>query len=175
MKKLFFILTFFIFTIIGVLVYHYTAIVEKSNKENVVIVVYDEITYEISDFRLLRLTDIVKVKESNGFLSQIAYKNGKRDGVKKIFYKDGKIHLIAVFKNNLLNGTLIGWNENGQKLIQIQYLNDKENGEMREWYSNSRLKTRGYYSHGVKNGKFTKWDIEGKIIDEAYYINGRKR
>lgn len=148
---------------------------ENSNKDIVHVVLYDTIMYELTPFSISEFSGTVKAKDTKGLLNYIEYKDGKRDGTKTTYYKNGQIRLKAEFKNDLLNGKLIGWNEYGQKLIEVQYKNDKENGEMREWYDNSFPKMHGFYIRGQKHGKFTKWDERGKVIDEETYNYGRKK
>lgn len=176
MKKWFYGFISIVFLIVLLLFNHYFVITGKDQQGNVsYAILYDDLTYKLTFTGLSKFSGTAKAEDSNGLTTYLDYKNGKRDGLKRTYYENGKLRLQAEFKNNMLNGTLTGWNKNGQKLIEIQYANDKENGEIREWYPNSNMKMQGKYIDGIKNGKFTTWDSQGEILSEEDYLIGEKR
>lgn len=176
MKKWLYGFLLIISLIILLLFNHYFVMTGKDQHgDSALVILYDDLTYKLTFTGISSFSGTVKAESSNGLTTYIDYLNGKRNGFKRTYYKNGKMRLQAEFKNNQLNGTLTGWDENSQKLIEIQYVNDKENGHIREWHPNSALKMQGTYINGLKNGKFTTWDLQGNILSEEYYFMGVKR
>ena len=54
------------------------------------------------------------------------FKNGKLNGVSKMYYEDGKIMMKMNFKNDELEGESIIYDENGKILDKQLYKNGEE-------------------------------------------------
>lgn len=60
----------------------------------------------------------------NGKLLSVSiFKNGKMNGVIKMYYENGKIQAIHNFKDNVLNGEAIEYDENGNVIKKVLYKN----------------------------------------------------
>ncbi len=87
---------------------------------------------------------------SNGSPQYLWHYNeqGKRQGVQKYFYQNGKLQL---------EGT---WN------------NGKEQGVMKEYYDNGVLKRVSNWNDGQINGEVVEYNPQGKVKRRLYYLNG---
>jgi len=95
-------------------------------------------------------------------VSQIIYKNGKRNGLFISYDDDGTLK----FKQNLIddkkNGITIHYHKNGQVFSETNYVDDKEEGIETGYYENGNLWSRKTYVNGEEKGPV-----------EEYYENGQ--
>ena len=71
-----------------------------------------------------------------------------------------------------VEGLVIYWYENGQKMIEWNYLNGKLNGTQIHWYENGQKKSVSHYKNGEDNGLFTEWFENGNKRVEVNRENG---
>jgi len=82
------------------------------------------------------------------------YKNGKKDGIEKIYddinHRDGSLY------------------------SSIRYKNGKKHGVSKIYHSKGKLCCLDTYKNGIREGKSEFWDHTGKRIKETVYKNGRE-
>ena len=82
------------------------------------------------------------------------YKNGKKDGVEKVYdninYKDGSLY------------------------SSIEYKNGKKHGVSKVYHSKGKLCCLNTYKNGILEGESKFWDHTGKLTKESVYRNGRE-
>ena len=106
-------------------------------------------------------TGIVEAKYSNGKVKILAsYKNGTLDGRALQYYENRKIKSEDTFMNETLNGISKGYYETGKLEYEISYKNDKKDG-IEKRYSNAGILVVEF---SYKNGRFiktflSKWKI----------------
>jgi len=112
------------------------------------------------------------------------YKNGKKNGKGKEFYKSHEFSYDEIIKSTLI--------------FEGEYLNGKRNGKGKEYYNDGKLKFEGEYingkiskgiiyiydcdrlifngefSNGEKNGLGKEYYNNGKIKFEGEFLNGKK-
>ena len=76
-------------------------------------------------------------------------------------YKDGK-----------LDGKKTNWNKNGQIASEKNYKDGKKDGKWTQWYENGQKEGERYLKDGKKDGKSTKWDENGQITVQENYKDG---
>jgi antitoxin component YwqK of YwqJK toxin-antitoxin module len=54
------------------------------------------------------------------------YINGEPEGTHRYFYDNGKLAILAIYKNGLKDGTWLFYNKEGDLYLTIQYKNDEE-------------------------------------------------
>ena len=128
----------------------------------------------IFPFKLQRFCGTLETVRENGLLSTNEIKDGELYGVGKVFYKNGQLFIQTNFKKNKLDGLMVAYAPNGQKVSEETYENGLQEGYRRQWYSNGRKKHIGYFTHGKKDGLFISWDITGEKTSENIYIKGKK-
>jgi antitoxin component YwqK of YwqJK toxin-antitoxin module len=123
----------FMFVLISWGIYHH-----EHNEIKVVQAKYENgIDKEVWVFKKHILGNKQKIKEltyyDNGNKeSNINYKNGKVNGLVRMWYKNGKLHVEAQYKNNKTHGTRISYHENGQVFCRAEY-NNGELLQKRNW------------------------------------------
>ena len=99
--------------------------------------------------------------------------NGRRNGVWKMYFKNGEI-LKENYNNGLLDGSISLTYSNGQRKWRISYLNGIKNGLYTFWHKNGKKWKEGNYSKGDSVGEWLFWDEKGMIIDKKQYRNIKK-
>ncbi len=134
--------------------------------------------------------------ENGNKKSEMAYRNGKLQGVATWYYQDGKKHYEVTYKDDLLEGKAIRWYSNGKvqsedyysgnmlngssidwgidgSMIEMRtYRNDTLHGPFRRLYANRQLQIEGTYNNGLYDGKWLYWDTYGNIVGEGNYKDG---
>ena len=82
---------------------------------------------------------------------EIPIQEGKKNGIIFYYYEDGTKMEQRSYKNNIMHGTWITWNNKGVKTGEANYQN------------------------GIKHGKWFIWDDKGTLRCEMNYHNGEKR
>jgi antitoxin component YwqK of YwqJK toxin-antitoxin module len=67
-------------------------------------------------------------KTGEQMLLQEHYTASKLDGVRKVWFPNGKLRQEAGFKQGRRHGTAAEWNENGDKIAEVTYVEDKPDG-----------------------------------------------
>lgn len=107
-----------------------------------------------------------------GFISEFNRSNfnlSKKDGKCTWFHKNGKISRESSFKEGILHGSSIFYDEGGNKIYSGNYINGKlENGRMiqyEEGGSTSRVYVQNF------DGFYDSWDEEKNIDGRSYFNN----
>ena len=98
---------------------------------------------------------------------------GKRNGVWKMYFKNGEI-LKENYSNGFLDGPISLTYSNGQRKWRINYLNGVKNGLSTFWYKNGKKWKEGIYSKEDSIGEWLFWDEKGIIIDKKQYRKLKK-
>jgi len=128
--------------------------------------------------------------------SEVQIKKGKKNGLAKYYYSNGKPQLImnyvddrldglyekfafnglktetTMYSNGLKNGESKEFDEFGNLKISVFYLNDTIHGEFKEYYSNGQIRVSGHYNHGMYDGKWNYYDAGGMKVGYADFNNG---
>ena len=103
---------------------------------------------------------------SSQIMSVETYKNGKIDGVRKVFYKDGKIASETHYVNGVKEGIHKQYAENGVVIEEIPYKNNQFNGWVIYRDRHGKPTAEGKYEKGLKKGIW-KFYEDGKLIKEV--------
>ena len=128
------------------------------------------------------------------------YKDGKVDGIRKVWNDEGKILAQAEYKNHILFREKTWWNYYGNYLGVLHTENQYENGNLvcekryspngkrnfiklyqdgkikniRRYHSNDTIKLEEIYQNGKADGVWRFWNEDGFLIDERFYENGKQ-
>lgn len=80
------------------------------------------------------------------------YVNGKLNGVRKVFYKSGKIAEETTYKDGIKNGTYKSYAENGILLEESNYKNGQYEGNAIYRNPSNEITGQGLYKNGKKIG-----------------------
>ncbi len=106
--------------------------------------------------------------------SEESYANGKSDGLKTFWYKDGNIMQKMNYKDGKLHGSNIMWLNNGKKHFEINSKNGRRDGLNIYWYKNGQKRSEENYKEGKQDGLFTSWHENGQKRSEVNYMDGNQ-
>jgi antitoxin component YwqK of YwqJK toxin-antitoxin module len=127
----------------------------------------DKLKWEngICFFDGIPFSGFIKEKYESDTLKSIgSYYNGKRHGMTKTFYPDGKCRDERSYKDNLSYGRHRGFWENGNPKFDFTYYNDKLEGIQKQWYENGKLYTMQTYTNDSESGMQKAWRRNGKLF-----------
>jgi hypothetical protein len=126
---------------------------------------------------------IVRAKSGNYVVSEISYKNGRKNGLTKTFYPSGRVRTTRWYVNDMLQDSSIWYYEEGQIFRVTPYYNDTIDGVQKQYYRTGQLKARLGYSRGLRTTYFEEFTKEGKLVKDypqvvvetkdTYKTNGR--
>ncbi len=82
------------------------------------------------------------------------YQHGKLSGLKKIFYKNGKLTEESYYRNGMLHGTSKRYTSSGKLITHIPYVNDKIHGKIFYYDNKGIIIETGHYDHGKRVGRW---------------------
>ena len=86
---------------------------------------------------------------SNGQLKEEGnHKDGKADGLFKIWYANGQLKLEVYYKDGKQVGLWKHWYENGQLSFEGSFKDGKKDGLAKRWYENGQLRDKVYWKDG---------------------------
>lgn len=98
------------------------------------------------------------------------YENGKLEGIKKVFYKNGTLAETTLFKAGLKNGKYLKYAENGKLLEELNYLNDELHGEAIYHDGTGNINQKGQYKKGIRKGIWTVFENGKKVKTKDYNL-----
>lgn len=102
------------------------------------------------------------------------YKNDILNGVKRTFYKNGKIHNHINYSNGIINGVFISYSKEGKLLEKLNYKMGKKDGLLSYFYDDGILLKTENWSNDIKNGAFTTYYHQGFVQTLENYKKGIK-
>jgi len=103
--------------------------------------------------------------ESKEIMTTENYIKGKLNGVRKVFYKNGKVAEEITYKNGIKNGSYKKYSEKGDILEDSNYKNDQFDGPAIYRNGLGQLVSSGQFKDGKKSGMW-KYYENGKFVKE---------
>ena len=107
---------------------------------------------------------------SSVIMTKENYSKGKLEGLRSVFYNNGKIAEEQFYKNNLKNGSYKKYAENGIVLEESNYKNDLYDGLAVFKDPDGSIVSKGKFSNGKKAGIWQFYE-KGKVIKELNMSN----
>jgi uncharacterized protein len=102
------------------------------------------------------------------------YENKKlKDGVYKVYYRNGKLKKIVTKKDNTDNGPFSFYYDNGQLNDTCNYVNGKIEGQYLSYYESGKLQSKHNYKNGKVDGESEKYNEDGKLIEKDVWKNSK--
>ncbi|MFO7657878.1 MAG: toxin-antitoxin system YwqK family antitoxin [Bacteroidales bacterium] len=95
--------------------------------------------------------------------------SGRKHGLASIYFKDGSLSELRMYRNNQMHGTWVTWNEKGKKTAEANYAADKKNGKWYIWDENGVKRYEMIYFDGEKAGTWYMWDEKGELTGKKDY------
>ena len=102
---------------------------------------------------------------SKNIMTKENYSKGKLDGLRTVFYSNGKIAEEIMYKNNLKNGSYKKYTEKGALLEESNFKNDLYSGLAIFRDGNGDIASQGQFVNGKKEGMWQFFE-KGKIVKE---------
>jgi len=112
-------------------------------------------------------------KNSKAVMSVEKYKQGKLDGLRKVFFEMGEIAEEANYVNGIRQGAYKKFNVKGVVLEEANYKNDNLSGQATYRDSDNNIVSQGIYTDGLKTGIW-KFYEKGKLVKEQNMSAKRK-
>ena len=94
------------------------------------------------------------------------YKNGKLEGLRTVFYPDGKVAEETNYKNNTKEGPSKIYTQKGIVIEETVYKNGNYNGLAIFRDTDGNDVSKGYFVDGKKSGKWLFYE-KGKLVKET--------
>ena len=98
------------------------------------------------------------------------YSKGKLEGLRTVFYPDGKIAEEITYKNNLKDGSYKKYTAKGIVLEESIFKNNKYNGLAIFKNTDGKVVSKGQFLNGKKVGKWQFFE-KGKLLRELNMSN----
>jgi antitoxin component YwqK of YwqJK toxin-antitoxin module len=105
-------------------------------------------------------------QESKDIMTLENYKNGKLNGVRKVFYKSSKLAEEINYSEGKKNGIAKTFAENGKQIDQHQYVNDMFDGIAIYFDGNGKKLYEGIYKNNVKVGMWKFYEND-KVVKQV--------
>lgn len=128
------------------------------------------------------------IKKANGFLWEDYYLSGAKqmegislkekeevfDGTVTWYFENGNVMQTVNYKNKVINGERKNYHEIGPLKSQYSYENGNIEGPWVGYYENSKLAESGTFQSGKRNGEWKEYHKNGKLKGEGSYNDGKK-
>jgi len=105
-------------------------------------------------------------------IMEVEMKRGKRNGTFTERFFDGKIKLLAYYKNDLLEGVETHYHRNGNRSMETHYTKGLKNGPVTSWYFNGVVKETGFFVNDLFDGDWENYDERGLLVGEGTFVKG---
>ncbi len=113
-------------------------------------------------------------KNSDQLLIQEYFDNeGKLEGERKVYYKNGRVAEVQNYKSGILEGTSMLYSEKGIVLKTFIYVKNKLHGVSKYYNAKGDLIVEGQYRKGKKHGDW-KYYENGKLINTKNFTTESK-
>ncbi len=115
-------------------------------------------------------------KNAKTIMATENYVDDKIEGVKKIFYPNGKVAEEVPYKNNLKEGIAKKYSDKGKLIEESTFTNDVMQGSYKVYDGSGKLAIKGQFKNDKKNGIWQYFE-KGKLVRQmnADTINGHKK
>lgn len=103
--------------------------------------------------------------ESSDIMSLEYYRNGKLDGLKKVFYRNNVLAEQSNYKAGVLDGEYVKNAENGKLIEKSNYKDGDLHGNALFYDGEGNLILKGQYKKGIRTGIWETYE-NGKVIDK---------
>jgi antitoxin component YwqK of YwqJK toxin-antitoxin module len=106
-------------------------------------------------------------------VSEEFYKDGKKEGISRIFYPDGTVAERSNWKNGTRSGLWEQYYTDGKLKLKCAYNNDLKDGPLKTYHMSGKIWLTGQYINGDADGTWIYITDNGEIEKKEYYSKGR--
>ena len=108
----------------------------------------------------------------SGYLKQGLSRDGKKEGVWRMYDSEGRVLMECSYEAGRLHGTMTMWRPEGFKAQESQYVDGRLDGVVRGWHSNGNEAFRQTYRDGVLEGEAFEWFPDGSLQSQGSNHDG---
>ena len=112
--------------------------------------------------------------ESGKLQGETSYKDGNMEGITRMYYESGRLEKEISLKNNKLNGITRGYFENGKPQGEISYKDGNKEGIAKIYYESGTLQSETSYKDDKRDGITRVYYESGRLESETTYKNDKK-
>jgi len=124
-------------------------------------------------YRNQNATGYILEKKKVAVISKVPVIDGRENGVAYGWFESGEIRYERSYKNGNRDGLHKIWYKNGQLANNMFYIDDKLEGEQKSYFESGNRWQILNYKHGYEDGKQKTWDDSGKVINNFTVKNGK--
>lgn len=110
----------------------------------------------------------VSYYENGKIESEVSYRDGHLDGPFKAYYGDGRIHVDKFYRDGKLENVFKAWDEDGSVFFEIEYKDGKQHGFDKTYYRSGVLQHMENYKEGRLLNRKT-YDESGNLKYEESF------
>lgn len=107
--------------------------------------------------------------DDNKLAEKLYYKKGKREGVYKHYFKNGKLHLEEHYKKGILNGINREYSAKGILSADANFKDGELHGTVKLFYDDGQLRSEMNYKQGKPYGTFKEYYPNGKLKSKGKF------
>jgi antitoxin component YwqK of YwqJK toxin-antitoxin module len=125
---------------------------------------------EFGDWIMFTANASITANHANGTKTfEEQYKNGALEGLRKLYYANGKVYSEFSCKGGSYDGPYAVYYPNNQLREKGEYLNDELHGVVETYNSDGTLLKTETFKHGIKNGKAVAYKKGTKLKEVNYW------
>jgi hypothetical protein len=109
-------------------------------------------------------TGIKQYMSGQYIVSEVTFKNGVKEGLKKTFYASGKVRQTFWYENNLREDSSKWYYEEGQVFRSTPYKHDTIDGIQKQYYRTGEVKAKLKYIKGLRTPFLEEYTRDGKLV-----------
>ncbi|RUA30273.1 MAG: hypothetical protein DSY76_02625 [Bacteroidetes bacterium] len=111
-------------------------------------------------------------KSPHILIKEESYKDGKKDGPWRVYYRNGNLTSELYWKDDKRHGTWKDFFENGDPHVEGTFKNGKLDGEYKVYFIGNIVEKKGNYVDGKMNGIWYFYNEKGELIKKERYDHG---
>ena len=110
---------------------------------------------------------------SDGAVNETSnYVDGKLDGLRTIFYPNGKEEIVERYEMDVMNGPYLVYHDNGNLKQVVNFYDGVMSGPLKVFYADGTLKEEVTMVDNNENGPFKEFYPNGNVHWEGSYLDG---
>jgi antitoxin component YwqK of YwqJK toxin-antitoxin module len=112
-------------------------------------------------------------EEEGTLASEEFYKNGRKEGVWKIYYPDGKVAEETSYSRDMKDGPWLQYFTDGSLKQKATHSSGKLEGSFIIYHLNGKVEVSGTYQNDDKHGTWVYLTDLGELVKKEEYIHGK--
>lgn len=101
------------------------------------------------------------------------FKDGLLHGLRMVYNENGNKWLEINYSKGINEGASIEYYSNGKIKQEVKFKNGKEDGILKVFYESGQIQAILTFSNGVQQGDYFEYAIDGKLKAQYYFVNGK--